>query len=236
METAKFLTELSVIDYYFSPLKSSSVGLAALMTAMEGVDSSLLSDADKQAFAENVYYVAKVSPNDAEVMGCRKRLRTMYYDGDVYEQLQLQLDAAAAATGVTMIQVDASDQVPALIQADVPDQVPAEAPAQAAVRAQEQVQLQNGSVQQLSGGVTAEGAEEGRHADGKGVSSDSPKGVDMTGTIDGSYMTDQNEASENLNKELESAAIPAKESSSTEPQPPSADKKRKRRAEHPVSN
>ena len=37
MEVAKFLTELAVIDYHFAPLKPSSVGLAALMTAMEEI-------------------------------------------------------------------------------------------------------------------------------------------------------------------------------------------------------
>lgn len=96
MEVAKFLTELAVIDYHFAPLKSSSTGLAALMTAMEGVDSARLSDADKQAFAQNVYHVAQVSPNDPEVMDCRTRLRTMYYEGGVYQQQQ-EAEAAAAA-------------------------------------------------------------------------------------------------------------------------------------------
>ena len=76
MEVAKFLTELAVIDYHFAPLKPSSVGLAALMTAMEGVAEDRLAMVDKQNFATNVYHVAQVSPNDPEVMDCRARLRT----------------------------------------------------------------------------------------------------------------------------------------------------------------
>ena len=96
MEVAKFLTELAVIDYHFAPLKPSSVGLAALMTAMEGVAEERLAMVDKQNFATNVYHIAQVSPNDPEVMDCRTRLRTMYYEGGIYEQ-QKEAEAAAAA-------------------------------------------------------------------------------------------------------------------------------------------
>jgi hypothetical protein len=96
MEVAKFLTELAVIDYHFAPLKPSSVGLAALMTSMEGVAEERLAMVDKQNFATNVYHVAQVSPNDPEVMDCRKRLRTMYYEGGIFEQ-QREAEAAAAA-------------------------------------------------------------------------------------------------------------------------------------------
>ena len=96
MEVAKFLTELAVIDYHFAPLKPSSVGLAALMTAMEGVAEDRLAMVDKQNFATNVYHVAQVSPNDPEVMDCRTRLRTMYYEGGIFEQ-QREAEAAAAA-------------------------------------------------------------------------------------------------------------------------------------------
>ena len=96
MEVAKFLTELAVIDYHFAPLKPSSVGLAALMTAMEGVAEERLAMVDKQNFATNVYHIAQVSPNDPEVMDCRTRLRSTYYEGGIYEQ-QKEAEAAAAA-------------------------------------------------------------------------------------------------------------------------------------------
>ena len=96
MEVAKFLTELAVLDYHFAPLKPSSVGLAALMTAMEGVAEERLAMVDKENFATNVYHIAQVSPNDPEVMDCRTRLRSMYYEGGIYEQ-QKEAEAAAAA-------------------------------------------------------------------------------------------------------------------------------------------
>jgi hypothetical protein len=87
MVITKFLTELSVVDYYFAPIKASSLGLAAILTAMEGISNGHLDMAEKQAFAINVYRVAKISPNDPEVMACRERLRKMFYQGGFFEQL-----------------------------------------------------------------------------------------------------------------------------------------------------
>lgn len=83
----KFLTELSVVDYYFAPLKASSLGLAAILTAMEGISNGHLGMAEKEAFAINVYRVSNISPNDPEVMACRGRLRKMFYEGGYFEQL-----------------------------------------------------------------------------------------------------------------------------------------------------
>ena len=91
------MTELAVIDYHYAPLKPSLVGLAALFTAMEGVPEEQLAMEDKRDFATNVYHVAQVSPNDPEVMDCRTRLRTTYYEGGIYEQQQQEAEAAAAA-------------------------------------------------------------------------------------------------------------------------------------------
>lgn len=96
MECTKFFCELAVLDYHFTTLKPSSIGLAALMTAMEGVDSSHLLCEDKQAFANDVYQAAEISPGDPEVMDCRTRFRTLYYEGGVYQQQQ-EAHAAAAA-------------------------------------------------------------------------------------------------------------------------------------------
>ena len=87
MVITKFLTELSVVDYYFAPLKASSLGLAAILTAMEGISNGHLCMAEKQAFAINVYRVANINPNDPEVMACRGRLRKMFYEGGYFEQL-----------------------------------------------------------------------------------------------------------------------------------------------------
>jgi len=84
MDTTRFLTELAQIDYDFAPMKPSSVGLAALMTAIDIVDRSnddsshLLSGADRRAFLQNIYNVAEIAPNDPEATACRIRLHRMY--------------------------------------------------------------------------------------------------------------------------------------------------------------
>lgn len=98
MEVAKFLTELSVIDYYFVTRKPSAVGVAALLTAMEGVDEYRLSAQSKEAFVDNVCRTAGIDcASDPEVVECRERLRAMYYEGGVYQQQQ-EAEAAAAAS------------------------------------------------------------------------------------------------------------------------------------------
>ena len=85
MEVAKFLTELAVIDYHFAPLKPSSVGLAALMTAMEGVSEEHLPMKAKEQFACHVCRLAHIDPTDHEVMDCRVRFRDMYCQNDPFE-------------------------------------------------------------------------------------------------------------------------------------------------------
>lgn len=84
MDAAKFLTELAVIDYHFAPPKPSSVGLAALLTAMEGVSEEHLPMKAKEQFACNVCRLAHIDPTDDEVMDCRVRFRDMYCQNDPF--------------------------------------------------------------------------------------------------------------------------------------------------------
>ena len=98
MDVARFLTELAVIEYHFASLKPSSIGLAALLTAMEGVAEERLSMVDKQNFATNVYHIAQVSLNDPEVMDCRMRLRKMYFESSIFDQQREDEVQAAAQT------------------------------------------------------------------------------------------------------------------------------------------
>ena len=86
MDVTKFLTELTVIDYHFAPLKPSSVGLAALLTAMEGVSEEHLPMKAKEQFACNVCRLVQIDPTDDEVMGCRVRLREMYCQSHVFDK------------------------------------------------------------------------------------------------------------------------------------------------------
>ena len=88
MRVTQFLAELAVMEYIFTPLKSSSIGLAALMTAMGRIDPSDLSDEAKNAFVHKVYRVAGVDPDDVEVTMCLARFRSMKYEDRVIQELQ----------------------------------------------------------------------------------------------------------------------------------------------------
>jgi len=208
MEVAKFLTELAVYDYHFAPLKSSSVGLAALLATMDGADSFQLSDADKQGFADNVVHVAQISPTDVEVMDCHTRLRALCYEHGLYQHFQeaVAVDAAAAYAE--------QEQAPAQIPANVPAQAPAQVPAQASVQAQAHPQVQAASEQQPSAGRTARGAETGGRADSPSIRSNSPKGVDMTGGADGSYSSGGKVAAKTLKKDSKTTDKPIRKSGS----------------------
>ena len=98
MDVARFLTELAVIDSHFAPLKPSSIGLAALLTAMEGVDNEQLAMVDKKNFAASVYHIARVALDDPEVMDCRMRLRKKYFEGTIFDQQRENEVQAAAHT------------------------------------------------------------------------------------------------------------------------------------------
>ena len=86
MDVTQFLTELAVIDYRFVPLKPSSVGLAALLTAMEGVSEEHLPMKAKEQFACNVCRLVQIDPADEEVMDCRVLLREMYCQSHAFDK------------------------------------------------------------------------------------------------------------------------------------------------------
>lgn len=78
LEMARFLTELSVIDYFFVIHRPSDVAYAALLNSMEVVPSASV------AVPEFVQEVKKfIQPNfeDGTVQECRTRLRLLYAQG-----------------------------------------------------------------------------------------------------------------------------------------------------------
>lgn len=102
MDVAKFLTELAVIDYHFAPLKSSSVGLAALLTAMEGVSEEHLPMKAKEEFACNVCRLAHIDPTDRDIIDCRVRLRDMYHQNYPHEKDEAYPQAATPSRPATI--------------------------------------------------------------------------------------------------------------------------------------
>ena len=78
LELARFLTELSVIDYYFVSKKASSVALAALLNAMDEIAE--VSSEAKSDFARELQRVESLSM-DPDTLDCRERLRLLYAQG-----------------------------------------------------------------------------------------------------------------------------------------------------------
>lgn len=93
MELSRFLTELSVCDYFFVTRQESSVAVASVLNAMEGVDEARLSAGARRDFVESVRRVAGISVEDEEVEECRTRLREMYYEGGYYQQQQETMES-----------------------------------------------------------------------------------------------------------------------------------------------
>jgi Cyclin, C-terminal domain len=81
LELARFLTELSVIDYYFVVHRPSDVALAALLIASEAVNGS--SEATSIGLGTELRRIRGGSdPNKPEVLDCRTRLQILYSHGD----------------------------------------------------------------------------------------------------------------------------------------------------------
>lgn len=83
LELTRFLTELSVIDYYFVGQKPSAVALAALLNAMTLMPA--VSDAAIDDLKRELKRLPALDPNNHEVEDCRSRLRVLYEQG-AYER------------------------------------------------------------------------------------------------------------------------------------------------------
>ena len=86
-ELARFLTELSVSEYWFVEKKPSSIALAALINAIELQGPSLVDPVYKIEFLEGVVYMDIDISND-EIIECYERLRLMYIAGGYTHDLQ----------------------------------------------------------------------------------------------------------------------------------------------------
>lgn len=79
LELARFLTELSIIDYFFVNYRPSVVALASLFNAIEDVPG-----ASEEAFvglSNELKRFAKIDVDSTEVQECRNRLRLLYTQG-----------------------------------------------------------------------------------------------------------------------------------------------------------
>lgn len=80
LELARFLTEISVIDYYFVIHRPSDVALAALLNSVEVVGG--LSESVSIAFQTELSRIHGCTfPTKPEVVDCRNRLQVLYAQG-----------------------------------------------------------------------------------------------------------------------------------------------------------
>lgn len=79
LEHTRFLTELSVIDYFFVTKRSSKVALAALLNAMDNTTSFPFGHCVE--FLHQLERLDEFDPNDPEIAECRDRLKELYVQG-----------------------------------------------------------------------------------------------------------------------------------------------------------
>lgn len=77
-ELARFLTELSVFDYWFATKAPSSVALAAIVTAIDLQGARGVNPKHKVEFLHWVVEIGIDVVNDKEIVECYGRLRQMY--------------------------------------------------------------------------------------------------------------------------------------------------------------
>lgn len=78
LELVRFLTELSVIDYFFVVYKASVVALAAILNSMEDIPGAKLAIS---IFCLEVKKNTPLDPSHTDVLECRNRLRLLYAQG-----------------------------------------------------------------------------------------------------------------------------------------------------------
>jgi len=85
-EIARFLTELSVCDYYFTTRKQSSIGLGAVLTAFGSFDEITLPLHVRRTFIDYVRSMDIIDPSSEEVQECQKCLSATYLQDLSYQQ------------------------------------------------------------------------------------------------------------------------------------------------------
>lgn len=84
-ELARFLTELSVCDYYFVTKKPSSIAIAAILNAFSVMGENQIPSSARALFLKRIQDIAGYDPHCKEVQDCRQRLEETYYQGGFHE-------------------------------------------------------------------------------------------------------------------------------------------------------
>ena len=93
-ELARFLTELSVCDYFFVQYTSMSIGMASLLVAIELIDA-IWKIGSMEAFLIQVSSVAGCDYESMDILECKVRLQETYMHGEFYKQQEPSKDRSA---------------------------------------------------------------------------------------------------------------------------------------------
>jgi hypothetical protein len=92
VEYSRFLTELSVCDYFFVSCKPSSVGLAAVLVAMEQLDEHKYPGITSHKLLENLRTIyPQEMDRIKQIKECKGRLLGLYMAGG-YDQQRRDLE------------------------------------------------------------------------------------------------------------------------------------------------
>lgn len=88
LELSRFLTELSVMDFFFVPYRASTVALAAILNSMDSIPT--VPPSAQLMFAANIQHATNMNPHSLEVNECRARLRLHYQQGGYAPPAQIE--------------------------------------------------------------------------------------------------------------------------------------------------
>ena len=86
LDSAQFLSELSICDYFFVPRKPSDIAAACILNAMETLTDTEMPVLARVQFANAARIIAGVDFASMEIHECRSRLQDMYFQGGYQQQ------------------------------------------------------------------------------------------------------------------------------------------------------
>lgn len=96
-ELSRFLTELSVCDFFFVRHKASTIGLAALLTAVDVIQGCWEQVLMDQFFVD-LKSLTGCDPQAIEVLDCKARLKETYIQGGFCEKQNMENESNAGDT------------------------------------------------------------------------------------------------------------------------------------------
>lgn len=108
-ELSRFLTELSVCDYFFVTRKPSSTAIAAIITSMDSLPRNRLSYRTKEQFLSAITQIAKIQCDTPEIIECTERLKEMYNRGGYSQSQQEKQDRGPSPDCVAAYQDEEFD-------------------------------------------------------------------------------------------------------------------------------